>query len=151
LLLWWIITGGSTRQLWFGAAVILAILALPGPMRAPGATGAVRLAPWALVCFVGIFLWQSILGGLQVAWVALRPRHAVRPSYKTYRVRIGNDHGAARMTLAASVCLLPGTLSCDLHDDDLVLHVLDQGMFRESAIRSYERRLAAVFFVQLPA
>ena len=101
---------------------------------------------WSLagiVRFLPYFLWNSLRGGIDVAARALNPRLPIDPAIISYEISL--DHTGARVLMANTVTLLPGTLSADLRGNVLSVHVLKpSGSFMESLAR-LERRVADVF------
>ena len=71
-----------------------------------------------------LFARELVLGALQVAWLALRPRLELQPALVAYPLTVTTD---AQITLLANlITLTPGTLSVDVSDDrrTLYIHVL---------------------------
>lgn len=74
---------------------------------------------------IGLLLPELVLGAVQVALLALRPRLHLRPAVVAYPLTVTTD---AQITLLANlITLTPGTLSVDVSDDrrTLYVHVLD--------------------------
>ena len=143
-LLWWVITEGAGG--WYlGIPAILLALGTsywlqPKPI--------VRLRPAGLLRFAGFFLVQSLRAGVDVALRAFRPTMPLYPALQEYRLRL--PAGPARVFLADTMSLLPGTLSTELHDDRLGLHVLDTRLPVEADLRRVEVRVADLFGLTLP-
>jgi len=118
-LLWWILTDGAMDSWLVGAPVVLFATVV----------SVARLPPcsWSLpgiARFVPFFLWRSLYGGADVARRALHPRLPISPNLVEYRWRL--PPGLARVFMANTVSLLPGTLSAELADEYLRVHVLDE-------------------------
>ena len=75
------------------------------------------------VAYAGWLGWEILLAASSVAMVVLRPRMRIDP--KVLRLRDNLPHPIARMTLAHSITLTPGTLTVDCDDDALAVHFLD--------------------------
>jgi len=75
-----------------------------------------------LARFLPYFVWNSLRGGVDVAARALNPRLPIDPAVVRYEMRL--DSTAARVLMADTVTLLPGTLSADLQGNILLVHVL---------------------------
>lgn len=142
-LLWWIVTDGTGSWI-FGIPVI--VLATAASYHLQPARGP-RLRPFALLRFIGFFLHQSLRAGIDVARRALSPALRLAPAFIEYRLRL--PAGPARVFIVDTLSLLPGTLSAELRDDRLCLHVLDVGLPIEAEVRAVERHIAAVFGVEL--
>ncbi|MGF1644173.1 MAG: Na+/H+ antiporter subunit E [Thiotrichales bacterium] len=143
-LLWWILVEGDGRA--WGVGVVTVVAAVVVSLRAwPAPRG--RLSVMGLVAFLGFFLLHSVRGGVTVAALALRPRMRIRPEFREFRPRL--PPGAARVVLADTLSLLPGTVSVGLNGDCLRLHVLDRDLVDEVALRAVEVRIARVFGLEL--
>lgn len=135
--LWWALTGGDPDSWGVGSvSVTLAtcaslVLLPPRPTRVSGL---------GLVRFVVFFLTESLRGGVQVAAFALRPRMGLKPAFHEVSLRL--PEGFGRILLVNTLNLLPGTLSAELDDDRLCLHVLDDTMPTEIEVRAAEARIA---------
>ena len=85
-----------------------------------------RIRPFALGRLTSSFLWQSVVGGLDVALRAFHPRMPLRPGFLAYRV--GLPPGPGRATFGALTSLMPGTVPVGTDASDaLVYHCLDLG------------------------
>lgn len=139
---WLVIAGTDLSSGVIGApAVIAATWASLRLRQRDGGTPRVLSA----LAFAPFFLWQSLKGGLDVAWRVIRPRMRIAPGVHTYRLRLTN--ASARVVLLDTLSLLPGTLSADLRGDLLTVHALDaaDGAALDADIARLERRIAALF------
>jgi multicomponent Na+:H+ antiporter subunit E len=143
LVVWWALSEGEPGMWTYGAVIApLATLASVflvrpaqprvGPIRRTVAL--VRLGRW--------FLWQSFLGGVDVARRAVRRPVDVNPGLVEYR--IGLASAAGRVAVADLITLMPGTLAVDLDDDVLCVHVLDSAMATTQQLAELEARVARV-------
>jgi multicomponent Na+:H+ antiporter subunit E len=101
--------------------------------------GIARFLPW--------FALQSLAGASDVARRALLPSMPLRPGLVRHRLRL--PAGVCRVSLANVVTMLPGTLSADLVDDELVVHTLDTGRDMHAMVLDLEPRIAALFGLDL--
>jgi multicomponent Na+:H+ antiporter subunit E len=120
----WLMLMPSARpaDLIFGAATALAATALSLRLYVPLAG---RLH---LVAFIGLlphFVWQSILGGIDVAWRTLAPQMRLNPGFVACPLDL--PEGLARNTFATVTSLMPGTLPCGEEKGVLIYHCLDIG------------------------
>lgn len=143
LVVWWILTGGN-RSSWLigGFAIALALLAsttIPAPPLS------LRFSPAGLLRFIPYFVVQSIIGGIDVARRAFSPRLPLDPTLIHYPLQL--PPGGARIFLLNTVSLLPGTLSADLQDDTLTVHLLDQQ--RDPQLQQLEHQVAGLFGISL--
>lgn len=139
-LLWWILTeGGSPFSalgvLGIGLAVLASFRLLP-PRSWP-------LRPLAVLGFLPYFLWQSLLGGLDVASRAMRLRVDVTPIVITHAFSLKSE--ASRVLFLWVVSLLPGTAAVDIQGDLARIHALDQRLSDPAVLRELELRVAAMF------
>ncbi|MCS6787649.1 MAG: Na+/H+ antiporter subunit E [Thiobacillaceae bacterium] len=136
--LWWVLTEGAGG---YGLGALFIALALAWVLRQPRTGTAPRLR--GAIGFAAFFLRQSLLGGLQVARLALVPAARVRP--QLLELRLNLPPGPATQLLAAALNLMPGTLCVHLAGRRLVLHVLDARMPVEPEVRAAEAQLARLF------
>ncbi len=139
-LVWWTLAGGSWSSWSVGVPLLLACFWLVHRLPSEG--------PWlwrpaGMVRFLGFFLWQSVLSGVQVAWLALHPRVPLAPELVYYDLRLPAT--PPRVFFANAVSLLPGTLSCILTDDFLVIHTLKNGPAVAAGLARLEDRVAGLF------
>jgi len=143
-LMWWILTDGALDSWLVGAPVVLfatlASLVLLPPFSW-SLTGFVRFLPF--------FLWRSLNGGMDVARRALDPRLPISPGMYDHRWRL--PPGLPRVFMANTVSLLPGTLSAELDEGHLRVHVLDQTAVFASELEVIEARVAELFCLKLAA
>jgi len=86
--------------------------------------GAWRFSPFRLTTLALHYLRQSVVAGVQVAWLALNPRLPLRLGFVTYAVQLAP--GAARNTFCTLSSLLPGTLPAGSDERGaLIIHCLD--------------------------
>lgn len=137
-LLWWILTEGKAFSILGLLGIVLAVLAsflLLPPRSWP-------LRPLAVVRFLAYFLWQSLLGGLDVALRAMRFRVDVTPTMITHVFSLQSE--PARVLFLWVVSLLPGTAAVDIHGDYARIHALDQRLADPAILRELEWRIAAL-------
>ena len=142
-LLWWVVSDGAGS--WAFGIPIIALATLASHRLQPGRGG--RLRPIASLRFLGFFFHQSLRAGIDVARRALSPTLRLAPAFIEYRLRL--PAGPARVFIVDTLSLLPGTLSAELRDDCVCLHVLDANLPVEAEVRAVERHIAAVFGIEL--
>ena len=143
-LLWWILTAGAMSSWLIGAPVVLCAVLASGALL-PGVSWSMS----GLVRFVPFFLWRSLYGGVDVARRALHPRLPISPGLLDYRWRL--PPGLPRVFMANTVSLLPGTLSAELDEAYLRVHVLDETGAFASELQVVEARVAKLFGLSLVA
>jgi multicomponent Na+:H+ antiporter subunit E len=143
-LLWWALTDGDRASWGVGSVSVLAATILSLRLLPPVSTYVSRIG---LLRFVFFFFVQSLLGGIQVAWFALRPRLSLRPAIHEIALKL--PEGIGRVLLANTQSLLPGTLSVELRGNCLCLHVLDGQAPTEADVRRAEKYIAHMLGLQL--
>jgi multicomponent Na+:H+ antiporter subunit E len=142
--LWWTLTDGRADSWGVGSISILAAVMLSLRLMPPVQTYVSRIG---LLRFLGFFFVQSLRGGAQVAWFALRPRMGLRPGIHEIPLRL--PEGIGRVLLANMQSMLPGTLSVELRGNHLCLHVLDIDAPTEADVRRAETMMAQMLGLQL--
>jgi multicomponent Na+:H+ antiporter subunit E len=131
--LWLVLTRGEALLL--GAAAVpatcwLSLRLLP-PLRP------VRL--WPLLAMAPVFVWRSLLGGLDVARRALDPRLPLNPGWVEIPVDLPDG---GKVALGGELSLMPGTLAAGSEGGRLLVHVLDRDQDVSAAVRAEAARLA---------
>ena len=143
-LLWWILTQGAMNS-WLVGAPVVVFAVLASGVLLPGVS-------WSLpgiARFVPFFLWRSLYGGVDVARRALHPRLPISPRLFDHRWRL--PPGLPRVFMANTVSLLPGTLSAELYEEHLRVHVLDETRAISRELQVLEKKVARVFGLNLVA
>ena len=103
-----------------------------------------RLLPDALLYAV-ILVWEIIKANLALIRLILAPRIEVEPCLVRMRTRLRSD--AARVALANSITLTPGTLTVGMTGDCFLIHAIDReiakglsGSLLERLLLRMERR-----------
>lgn len=138
--LWWILTEGDIRS--WPAGLAGSALAVGLSLRLLPPSGK-RFVFTRVPHFLAFFSLSAMKSGVQVAAMALRPRLDLHPAIVEIDLRLSD--GDARLFLASTLSLLPGTLSCGLDGSRLQLHVLDGRRSIEPQVRATEARVAALF------
>lgn len=141
-LMWWILTDGAMGSWPIGLPVVL-LATLVSVMLTPPLSWSLR----GILRFIPYFLWYSIRGGVDVARRALHPRLPISPGLVDYRFRL--PPGLPRIFMANTVSLLPGTLSVELGEEILHIHVLDETGVIDEELNMLENRLADIFGLEL--
>jgi multicomponent Na+:H+ antiporter subunit E len=139
-LLWALLGSGESQSWIMGVPAIIFAVAI-SIKQAPSRSW--RWRPLALLRFVPFFVLESLRGGWDVSQRVLRPSLPINPAIVLYTTHL--PAGVPRMLLLNVTSLLPGTLSADLRDDCLTLHVLDNQLPLTAEIKSLEDRIAALF------
>ena len=138
--LWLIVSEGDIGSLVVGVplsvlAAAVSVRLYPEPLP--------RLSPSGFARFAGFFMVHSVLGGIDVAARAFRPSMPLQPDNVTYTMQL--EGLAARILFVNTVSLLPGTLSAQLNDRELLVHVLDCSRPVHDELRVVEQRIGDLF------
>jgi len=140
--LWWVLAEGRIDGWWLGA-IAVATATWASAVLLPPAAHRLRLVQ--MPGFVWFFLRNSIRGGFQVAMMALRGRSALQPG--VLELQLNLPAGGARVLMTSVIGLMPGTLSVELAEDRLRLHVLDVRLSLAAEVGELETRIRALFGV----
>ena len=72
------------------------------------------------VVYLFVFIWECIKANLDVAYRVLHPSMPIRPGIVKVKTTLKSD--LAKMLLANSITMTPGTISVDIIDDNLYIH-----------------------------
>ena len=140
--MWWVLTDGAVDSWLVGAPVVLFATLVSAILVPPFSWSVTRI-----VHFVPFFLWHSLSAGVDVARRALHPRLPISPRLFDHRWRL--PPGPPRVFMANTVSLLPGTLSVELAEQSLCVHVLDQTGAYAAQLAKTEVRVARLFGLNL--
>ncbi|MGQ4808859.1 hypothetical protein NKDENANG_02252 [Candidatus Entotheonellaceae bacterium PAL068K] len=152
----WVVLSGKfdAFHLLIGAASALCIslgtcrLLLLPPAIGPPAVHPAAAIPWLrLLAYLPWLSGQIVLASLHIAVVVFHPRLPIRP--RLVRFRTALPHTLARLTLASSITLTPGTVTLDVQDDEFLVHALTErstrGLKTPDAAGSMQQRVAALY------
>jgi multicomponent Na+:H+ antiporter subunit E len=74
---------------------------------------------WFFV-YLLVFIWECIKANIDVAYRVLHPAMPIRPGIVKVKTTLKSD--MAKMLLANSITMTPGTISVDIIDDYLYIH-----------------------------
>ncbi|XZE19304.1 Na+/H+ antiporter subunit E [Pirellulaceae bacterium SH449] len=138
--LWWMLSEGDTQSWVIGGPTVLAA-AGASAWLAPATAWQFR---WlALIPFLWRFLILSIEGGIDVAIRAFKPRMQIDPRMIEFRTSL--PEGTARVFFANAISLCPGSVSANLCEDTIVIHVLDVQSSTYDQLRELERAVVKLF------
>jgi len=81
--------------------------------------------PWLrLLLYVPWLIWQIVLSSLLVAVVVVHPKMPIQPRLVRFRTQL--PHDLARLTLATSITMTPGTVTLDVQGDEFLVHALTE-------------------------
>ncbi|GGB69116.1 hypothetical protein GCM10010833_25430 [Blastomonas aquatica] len=135
MVIWLALAGTQIDTLLLGCVVVPLATALSLWLVPSGPPLRIR----SVLMLVPRFVWQSLVGGLDVAWRAFHPRLPIDPDWVSVSVALPDG---ARVALGGELSLMPGTLSAGSQGDRLLIHVLNRDQDVATAVRSEERRFA---------
>ncbi len=141
-LLWWILTDGARDSWLVGVPVVLSATLASLVLLPPFSWSLIGIAR-----FVPFFFWRSLYGGVDVARRALHPRLPISPDMYEHRWQL--PPGLPRVFMANTVSLLPGTLSAELDEEYLRIHVLYETSTFAQDLSVLEKYVAGVFGLAL--
>jgi len=126
LFLLWIVFTSTLfwQELLAGAVFSLIIAALV--YRSFTVKGLQNLSPRRLgylVVYIPFFLWEIIKANLDVAYRVLHPKMLINPGIVEIKTDMKSD--IAKLGLANSITLTPGTLTMDVDGDRMFIHWID--------------------------
>jgi len=91
--------------------------------------------------YVFVLIWEIYLGSLSVIYSVITMK--INP--EVIKVKTDLESRFARAVLANSITLTPGTVTIDLHDDELLVHCLS--IKPDKAIKgNFEAQLRRIFY-----
>ncbi|MGL4413140.1 Na+/H+ antiporter subunit E [Roseinatronobacter monicus] len=138
--MWGALTGWRAKALIFGLPAIM-LGAMVSFLMPP--TSGFRLSLRGAMSFALWFAVQSVRGAVDVALRAFSPDMGLRPCFRSYPLSL--PMGAPRITFVNIITLLPGTLSAEINNDVVIVHMLDARIELEPALIDLETRIRALF------
>ncbi len=101
-----------------------------------------------IVWYLPVFIWKLILANIDVAKRVLNPKLPLNPGFVKVPTKLKDDF--AKLMLANSITLTPGTLSIDASEDAIYIHTVDvKGETEEENQKAisgaFERILGVIF------
>lgn len=143
-LLWSVLTGANLDSWIVGVPVLIVTTWVASFLPPPGP---LALRPLGLVRFGLHFLFHSLAGAVDVAWRSLDPRLPIDPGIVEYRVTL--QPLRARLFFLGVINLLPGSVSAELRDQILTVHVIDVQRPVRRHLRSLESVIAGIWALPL--
>jgi len=72
------------------------------------------------LAYIGVLFWEIIKANFDVAYRVLHPKMPIKPGIVTIKTGLKSD--IAKMILANSITLTPGTFTLDILGDNLLIH-----------------------------
>lgn len=107
-----------------------------------------RLSARGAARFLAYFPLHSLMAGIDLAWRALARSMPLNPRLHRYRLFL--PEGPAQIFFANTVSLMPGTLSAELEEGWLTVHMLSDEPVVFTGLEKLERMVAGLFAVPIP-
>lgn len=100
------------------------------------------------IIYLGVFTKELVLSNIDVALRVISPKLPIKPAVVTGKTILKSE--MARLILANSITLTPGTFTIDITGDTLMIHCLtfdgnDPGAHAHSIIRKFEKYLEVIY------
>jgi multicomponent Na+:H+ antiporter subunit E len=129
--------GCTVFVVWFNAR--MRCLSLAGE----DACGESKIRLGALALYLPWLLWEILLAAAHVAKVVLHPKMPIDPSLIRFNSRLPNV--VAKVILANSITLTPGTITVDLHGDEFLVHALTGGTAEGLSCGEMQQKVAKLY------
>lgn len=106
-----------------------------------------HIHPLHVTRFVLFFLQNTIFSSIDVARRVFHPDLPIKPALLRYKFRIKEE--TPRVIIANTTSLLPGTLSVDVTENELLVHTLDDTLPNRDSLRRLEELVAKAYGVEL--
>jgi len=103
---------------------------------------------WRLGVYFVVLFWEILKANVDVAYRVLHPGLPIKPGIVVIKTRLSQD--AAKVLLANSITLTPGTFTLDIQKDELLIHWIyvrseDTAEATRMIAGRFEKHLEAVF------
>lgn len=120
LCLWLVLAGANPGDIPAAAAAIAAATWTSLHLLEPSSS---RRSPRAIVRLALLFLYHSVVAGVDVAGRALSPRLPLQPGFVAYPTRL--SRGVRQNVFTTLTSLLPGTVPTGEESGQIIYHCLD--------------------------
>ena len=149
-ILWLILTWSvSVPELWVGAFLAVLISIPLSELYPPQIIQMLNPRRWLwLVLYIPYFFYYCAKANFDVAYRVLHPDVPIRPGIVKVRTELNTDMG--KTFLANSITLTPGTLSVDIHGQELFVHWINVSTDKSEEqtriiVKRFERMLKGIF------
>jgi multicomponent Na+:H+ antiporter subunit E len=147
--LWLLLAGTDTQEIILGAGVSLLISLLFS--RQLSLYGEFRFSLKALlysIIYIFVFLTALIKSNLDVAFRVIQPVIPINPGIVHVKTKLKSP--LARLVLANSITLTPGTLTVETSGEDFYIHWIDvqsedETGATEAIVKNFEKYLEVIF------
>ena len=136
-------------ELWVG--LIVSALVVLFTLRLEPVLGDLRLTPKALaysIAYIFVFIKELIVSNLDVARRVVNPKLPIKPGIVKVKTKLNSK--IAKMILANSITLTPGTLTVDIKGEYLYIHWIeiqheDLEGATQDIVSKFEKYLEVIF------
>lgn len=120
-ILWLVLAGVNQQELIAGAVVSALLAVVVGKLvnYEFGPRTLVTLVKYTFL-YIPLFLWKLVLANFQMAKMVLSPTLPIKPGFVVLKTGLKSD--IAKLSLANSITLTPGTLSLDIENEEVLIH-----------------------------
>ncbi len=147
----WLILNNSVSIEYLISGAALALLLSIGLCRECAVFNDLNLTPKAFIytfMFMIVFLWELIKANFVMAKIVLSPSLPIHPGIVKADTKLKSK--MARLILANSITLTPGTFTIDIIGDTLYIHCVNVDIenieeYGKQAIRKFEKYLEVIY------
>lgn len=151
LLALWVALNGSLAPATFAVGLVVAALVSWAMGASLSVLSGYRFSTESLIAtlgYLGFFLKALVRANLRMAVLVLTPRMPIRPAIVRVETRL--THPVARLLLANSITLTPGTLTVEMAKDALYVHWVeaestDPQVATDEIVAGFERYLEVMY------
>ena len=144
----WLILSGTSHPFHVGLGLVVSFVVTW--LNAGHADSPFRLVPLLrMIWYLPWLFGQIVQSSLHVTALILHPALPIAPTLIHYRPRLQSQ--AAVVLLGNSITLTPGTITCEVNQQELVVHALDEESGHDLTTRRLEHKIAHVFQEQTGA
>jgi len=92
--------------------------------------------------YIPVFIWEMLKANFDVASRVVEPKVNVKPGFVKVKTSLKGD--VAKLTLANSITLTPGTITVDMKDDELYIHWIEVTGTDEESKKSFYGRFERI-------
>jgi len=137
-LTWWVLTNADTSSWWIGLPAVILSTIVSITLFPPVHITFIRLA-----AFIPLFLIYSIKGALDLAIRVFHPNLPISPDMVKYSLSL--PPGLPRVVMANLVNLIPGTLTVQLDENELTIHIMDSQHDFKTELNILEEQVSKIF------
>lgn len=145
---WMALAGFSVEELIVGLTVTLILSVLISKTQGYdfGFKVVVQVVQF-IVIYLPYFIYKLIEANISLAKIVLDPKLPINPGFVT--IQTGLEEDLAKLTLANSITLTPGTLTVDVDGQDILIHWVDiqgnnQNDYFKNIAGGFEKRIGGM-------